>query len=265
MAAEEEYHIPDEDIPVEQETQEMPEADSSPGFSGGFKYKKIIIIVVVLITLWVGYKIYSSIRGARKVSSQNITTVKQTPEPMKAQPFAQKTEAHDKQSSGVSGGFAPSPSSGLDNRLANIEEGNAEAQTKIERTNASLAELQDSLRTMTSQITALNNAVQDLSGQVSQQQHQLRVWAVMEQEKKIQKSRSASGAPAVAPAKKRYYYIQALIPGRAWLYSGDRTVTVREGDSLSGYGTITGIDTDRSIVTTSSGAIVAFQSDETES
>ena len=252
MATEEEYHIPDDDIPIAQETS-APRV-SSPRGPSGFKFGRIIPLLVIVAMIWGGYWVYSAIKKARRANLPSITAVSSNPMPIKPQAFTQKISLPTKQQGG---GFAPASLSGLDNRLANIEEGNAEAQTKIERANANLAELQNTLTTMTSQ---------DLSSQVTQQAHQLQVLSVTTKEKKSVQNNLVPSNHVITPvvAKKRHYYIQALIPGRAWLYAGEYTTTVRIGDSLPGYGTVTGIDTDQSIVTTSSGDIIAFQSDESE-
>ena len=164
--------------------------------------------------IWGGYWVYSAIKKARRANLPSVTTVSSNSMPIKPQAFTQKISLPTKQQGG---GFAPASLSGLDNRLANIEEGNAEAQTKIERANANLAELQNTLTTMTSQIAALNNTVQDLSSQVTQQAHQLQVLSVTTKEKKSVQNNLVPSNHVITPvvAKKRHYYIQALIPGRA--------------------------------------------------
>ncbi len=55
------------------------------------------------------------------------------------------------------------------------------------------------------------------------------------------------------------YYLQALIPGRAWLIADNgTTVTVRKGSRLQGYGVIKAIDPVEGLVRTSSGKIIRF-------
>jgi intracellular multiplication protein IcmG len=59
------------------------------------------------------------------------------------------------------------------------------------------------------------------------------------------------------------YYVQAVIPGRAWLIATNgATLTVREGTLISGYGVVKLIDPTQGRVLTSSGRIIRFsQSD----
>lgn len=59
------------------------------------------------------------------------------------------------------------------------------------------------------------------------------------------------------------YYVQAMIPGRAWLFKKERgtstTLTVARGDSLPGYGQITAIDPSRGVVITNSGKVIGYE------
>ena len=56
-----------------------------------------------------------------------------------------------------------------------------------------------------------------------------------------------------------YYYIQAVIPGRAWLVSSQGlTITVREGTSVPGYGIVKLIDPNQGRILTSSGRTITF-------
>jgi intracellular multiplication protein IcmG len=55
------------------------------------------------------------------------------------------------------------------------------------------------------------------------------------------------------------YFIQAVIPGRAWLIATNgATLTVREGTIIAGYGIVKLIDPNQGRITTSSGQIIRF-------
>ena len=55
------------------------------------------------------------------------------------------------------------------------------------------------------------------------------------------------------------YYIQAIIPGRAWIKSTDGTiVTIVQGNVIPGYGRVLRVDSERGNVVTSSGRIIRF-------
>jgi intracellular multiplication protein IcmG len=55
------------------------------------------------------------------------------------------------------------------------------------------------------------------------------------------------------------YHVVAIVPGRAWLQSGNgQTLTVRAGDKLAGYGTVDLISPRQGLVITSSGSIIQY-------
>jgi hypothetical protein len=55
------------------------------------------------------------------------------------------------------------------------------------------------------------------------------------------------------------YYVQAIIPGRAWLKNADgQVITVAPGDSVPGYGTVATIDSQSGLVVTSTGTKFVF-------
>ena len=59
------------------------------------------------------------------------------------------------------------------------------------------------------------------------------------------------------PKKKMTYRIQAVVEGRAWIQSSaGSNMTVKVGDEVKDYGTITKIDAINSVVETSSGRVI---------
>lgn len=55
------------------------------------------------------------------------------------------------------------------------------------------------------------------------------------------------------------YYVQAIIPGRAWLKNSQgQVITVGPGDPVPGYGTVTNINPQSGSVTTSTGTNIVF-------
>lgn len=256
MANEEEYHIPEDEQPsAEQIPTDRPApapAAASTSTKPKINLKRLLIIVVAIAVIWAGHKMFSAFMSARKPKSQNITKLSNMPPTPIAQPQAFAPVSALPAKTPALG--APAMS-GVDSRLAAIEEGNAEAQAKIERANANMAELQNMIATMTSQMSTLNNAIQDLTAQVTQQQAQIQ--ALMTGGGAAKRNKRARQQQRVA---RKQYYIQALIPGRAWLTSSDdRMITVREGDTVPGYGVVTAIDPAQSAVMTSSGEIIVFK------
>ncbi|MBY0544694.1 MAG: hypothetical protein K2Q14_04005 [Gammaproteobacteria bacterium] len=59
------------------------------------------------------------------------------------------------------------------------------------------------------------------------------------------------------------YYVQAIIPGRAWLKnSNGQIITVAPGDAIPGYGTVAAIDAQNGVVIMSTGSKIVFGIDE---
>ncbi len=120
-------------------------------------------------------------------------------------------------------------------------------QMQIQQLQTSMQQLQTSINQMTDQITSLTSSV----GNVTQ-------------------SITAAPAPKVIYQVQRIaprppvYHVRAVVPGRAWLEQArsHATLTVRTGDHVSGYGTITGINSRTGIVSTSSGRIIRFGSND---
>ena len=146
-------------------------------------------------------------------------------------------------------------------KLTSMEQMQTDLQTQV---NA----LSNQFSGNTANVTALMNNLKTLSEQVSQLslmvQNQAKITADMhahlkkETEKKVQSNKNM--VVAAPPAQ---YFLQAIIPGRAWLIStnGD-TVTVREGTRISSYGVVRFIDAKRCRVLTSSGQVIRFSQED---
>ncbi|MBI5448091.1 MAG: hypothetical protein HY939_05125 [Gammaproteobacteria bacterium] len=276
MANEEEYHIPDEEQVQVASSGEAALAASSSDVKPKSGMKKIIIIVIAIAVLWATHRMFSAVREARKLKAapHNITEFSTPPHPLEEASFAERAPSMPVQPAEQvqtlplppqrSVAVNTVPGGGLNTRLATVEESGAEVQAKLERTNANMAELQNMIATMTSQLAAINNTVQDLNTQISQQQAQIRSLMIegMPVTKKSHHT-AVRGEAAESPHRKKVaYYIQALVPGRAWLAASDETVlTVKEGDNIPGYGVVTVIDPTQSVIMTSSGETIAFKNE----
>ena len=71
-------------------------------------------------------------------------------------------------------------------------------------------------------------------------------------------------APKIKPKKKvvkplPIYHVRAIVPGRVWLESADgKSVTLRVGDSLEGYGTVDVISPRQGMVLMSNGSYIQY-------
>ncbi|EKD74653.1 MAG: IcmG (DotF) [uncultured bacterium] len=246
MASEEEYHIPGEAQASAYQSEEL-----SPPPKPKIDFKKVLIVVFILAIFWIGVHFVSSSKKAKK-NRYELTQVEQ---PIAiSMPVEQKPQVPTNNMMVIQKGAV-----NLENRLANVEEGNASVEARVQRTNASLADLQNNLAVMSSQIATLNSTLQDLVSQVTQQQSELHVLG-NNQTKKERESVSKQ-APVIKP---QILFIQALIPGRAWLSTqeGGMSMTVKEGDAIPTYGVVNSIDPVQGVVNTSSGRTIVFRGEE---
>lgn len=148
---------------------------------------------------------------------------------------------------------APSTLGGVSERLALLEQHNAQMQAenaqKISETQAQTAQMQAKIQEMNSRLASMETNL----NQITQ--------ALLSKQSPQQLTSATSSMPSTPPPlmkvnePKVAYSVQAIIPGRAWLKSdaGD-TVTVAEGDLLKDYGRITKIDPYDGIVEIDTGA-----------
>lgn len=65
--------------------------------------------------------------------------------------------------------------------------------------------------------------------------------------------------PRPIPRQAKSFFVQAIIPGRAWLEDGEgQTITVTYGDEVPGFGQVTEIDPQNGFVATSSGIKILY-------
>jgi hypothetical protein len=114
-----------------------------------------------------------------------------------------------------------------------------------------LSTLEGQLGSMEEGLNQMRSAVQELTTQV--QSNQALQKKVEFYEKKLATNQSSE------IRKKKQYFVQAVVPGRAWLKAADGTVeTVAVGDDLSGYGKVTSIDPYSGAVETSTGGSIVY-------
>lgn len=117
------------------------------------------------------------------------------------------------------------------------------------------------------QLSSLNTTTENLSDAIASINQQMAILTAQ-----IQTTQSAVNAlkpkprpqvkfikVKVLPPPPPQWYIQAMVPGRAWLVQANgQTTTVSQGTLLYGYGKVTYISVVNGIVRTSSGAIIRF-------
>lgn len=121
------------------------------------------------------------------------------------------------------------------------------ASEQLSGLNTNITELSDKINHLADAMTALTQRVEEQSTQIE----------LLTERTKPQKVVVRTSPVKRAPLPQ--YFIQAVIPGRAWLISTNgSTLTVREGTLIAGYGVVRLIDAHQGRVLTSSGRVIRF-------
>jgi intracellular multiplication protein IcmG len=143
-------------------------------------------------------------------------------------------------------------------KISALELGEQNIRSDISTMNEQLASITNNLNAMNTKMAELNGIMTNLSNKIEQQSREI------EQKVVTQRQTKRAYYPS-HPAHGKYnkYYIQAVIPGRAWLMAmNGATLTVREGTLVPGYGMVKLIDPNQGRVLTSSGQVIKFSQND---
>ena len=211
--------------------------------------RNALIAVGLFILAMLIYKFVSAFFETRHETAETNTpppvvskpvVVQQPPTPVVAppQPVATPTPV------------APSQS---EQKLAAMELSQENVRSELTNVNGQISGINSNLSDLTNKINQLNQVIESLSAKLDQQSS---VIAALTKPKVKPRTHYVKRPTAAARA---VYYIQAIIPGRAWLIaSNGSTITVREGSSVVGYGIVKLIDPNQGRVLTSSGQVIRF-------
>jgi len=217
----------------------------SPGLNNPMIVKAIIIVVAVLIAMIV-YKFISS------VSSSKTTSLPPAPAPMQSQiPIPQPIINQPPQI------VTPSkPSPEVSQKLSALEVTQQTLGTDMNNLNNQVVTLSSNVADINTKIDQLNQTINSLASQIAEQSQQI---AILTAHAKSHERHVRVIKHPKNRVGKLVYYIQAVIPGRAWLISSaGATMTVRDGSSIPGYGVVKLIEPSEGRILTSSGRVIKF-------
>lgn len=144
----------------------------------------------------------------------------------------------------------------LATKVSSIELSQQSLRSEISAVSQQIGVINNNINNLNAQIANLNQVIGTLSNQLAKQSEVISVLMVRTQRPKPK--------PVVRFVPQRItYYIQAVIPGRAWLIgSNGSTITVRDGTKIAGYGVVRLIDSIQGRVLTSSGQVIRFSQDD---
>lgn len=146
----------------------------------------------------------------------------------------------------------------LKQKVASIEATQQTVQSEVSSMNQQVGTVNNNVSALSAQITKLNQVISDLNNQVAKQSEEINVLMERTKPKLIKR------IIHVQPSEPQIiYYINAVIPGRAWLIgTNGSTLTVREGSKIEGYGVVKLIDSLQGRILTSSGRIIRFSQED---
>lgn len=122
--------------------------------------------------------------------------------------------------------------------------------SQMSKNNSRVIELVNSIEQCRSEVAEISQNISALAEGIRQ------LWANMESLKKENKPKPK----AAQPQAKVGYAILAVVPGRAWLKSEHgKTITVKVGDTLGGYGEIKAISARKGMVLMEDGSVIQHE------
>lgn len=213
--------------------------------------RNALIVVVLVILAMIIYKFLGSFFAAPKIPAQKAlpekTTVAQPSPPPQVKAVTPAVPAPVVQ---------PTIPANVEQKLSALELSQQSLRSEVLSVGNQLGGISSNVNELTAQIAKLNNALMALNDRLEEQSREIERLMIRTKPKKT---------PVVIkkPVPVKKYYIQAVIPGRAWLISQNgTTLTVREGTVIPGYGTVKVIDPLQGRITTSSGQIIRFSQDD---
>lgn len=230
----------------------VPSSTRSSGFSASNMnpvWRNAIIVIVGVVILMLAYKYFGSMFSSDKKAPSKITTLPkkqpiQSPKPQPQivaqppQPQPQPDEMASKQ---------------VNQKLAKLE-------LSQQNINSNVNDIESQLNGLGGNVTDLSNKLADITQQLAS------IADKLDSQANSIGFLKAQLKPKKRPKPKRMlpppikYYIQAVIPGRAWLIgSNGSTITVSKGSRIASYGIVRLIDAQRGRVMTSSGKVIQFE------
>lgn len=238
--SEDEYRASDPDSSSTSVFATATSAADKPHILERLKRKNILIAVGVVVAVFVIYKMLDVLFTPGSHKQSPVVS----PAPMVAAPQAM-TVAGPQQ--------PPVASAAIENRIAALEQQVTGYQAGIDKINSQITDMQTTLSSLGSRLDEVNSSLQGMATQMAQQQAALAAKEAAQRKAKMKQY----------TAPKTIYFVRAMVPGRAWLATGDgRTVTIGLGDNLPGYGIVQVIDPNQGTITTNTGAIIGYSPSE---
>ena len=250
----------------------MSGTEPSPKSSGQFSERKnvkrnALIAIGLVIFAMVAYKLISMIFSAKSNTASTQTTITPIAQ-VTPQPIATSTIIPSSTTITTTTTSAPvvqetqpiintTETTNISQKVSAIELSQQSVKEEISSVGQQIGTVSNNINNLNAQIANLNQVIGNLSTQVTKQSEELSMLRARSQPKPVKKINHSIRVERVI------YYIQAVIPGRAWLIgTNGSTLTVREGTRVAGYGIVKLIDSMQGRILTSSGQVIRFSQED---
>lgn len=216
--------------------------------------RKALIVIGVFLLLVLGYQLLHSILNKKQAPASDIqsqaivlppaktiASVNVVPVVKPAMPMVEPATKPDEKVSEVA------------QKLNSVEQIQQNMNYTVSNVNTQLTDLNANIKDLGPKVDELKQMVTNLMAKVEEQENRIALLTMRPKHRAV-----------TAPVKKVLkqhltYYINAIIPGRAWLIaSNGSSLTVSRGSDVPGYGIVRTIDSRQGKVMTSSGRIIKF-------
>lgn len=220
--------------------------------------RKAMIVIGIVILIMVLYKIVESVFSGKKevTNATAVTNVTQNSAP--TPPAVPQAQTQLPSVTTQPQAASPADETKLNQKLAGLESTQQNMQSTIGAVNDQIGNVNTNLNSIVTKLNEMNGVIANLNAKIEEQSKEIEQITIQrEQAKRVRHEFHK------APKQYLKYYIQAVIPGRAWLIaSNGTTLTVREGTFINGYGMVKLIDPNQGRVSTSSGQVIRFSQED---
>ena len=209
--------------------------------------RNAMIVVGLVILVMILYKIIGSFFSEKPAVKPPVVPVVVNTAPVSVAPVVPQQPAP----------VDSSETKQVHQKLSDMELGQQTLRADVSSVSEQMGSVSSNLNAMVAKLNDLIGVITALSAKVDEQSRDIEQLTV--------RRRVLGRAHGILHKKISYtkYYIQAVIPGRAWLIaSNGTTLTVREGSLIAGYGRVRLIDSNQGRVTTSSGQVIRFNQED---
>lgn len=216
-----------------------------------FRAKPVLSIVVIIIVVGVIYKAVQVVTSGNKEKPVSVATQQHGLPTINKPSIDELAKQQAAKQQAAKRLAAKQLAAKESEQEGDSKKSVAQLRQMQQQTQQHLASVDQSLQQVSNQLNAVATQMGGLSAQVKTLE------AVAAQQAKT-KAQQQKKQDAVTRTKMNYF-VQAVIPGRAWLKSPNgQSLTVAAGDTIPGYGKVLSIDSYSGTVVTSSGQMIQY-------